>query len=222
MTETTQNTNNIPNELTLLKQRADLMGIKYHPNIGIDALRDKVNTLLATAEPSELSTVPVTENPDAITSGNPVIKLPESFTEAELSTLPIYTVDPNETDSQRMSRERKELHSLVRVQITCMNPDKKDWKGEIITVGNSTMGDITKFIPYNVSDEHGYHIPKLFLSVLQERKYTQHYTEKTSDGRKVNKQKQAAEFSVMILPPLSPDDLQALKNQQAISRSLED
>ena len=29
-------------ELTLLKERADLMGIKYHPSIGVDKLREKV------------------------------------------------------------------------------------------------------------------------------------------------------------------------------------
>lgn len=34
-------------ELELLKERADQMGIKYHPNIGVDSLRDKVNAHLA-------------------------------------------------------------------------------------------------------------------------------------------------------------------------------
>lgn len=33
-------------ELETLKERADLMGIKYSPNIGVDTLRDKVNTRL--------------------------------------------------------------------------------------------------------------------------------------------------------------------------------
>ena len=33
-------------ELTLLKERADLMGIKYHPSIGVDKLREKVNSVL--------------------------------------------------------------------------------------------------------------------------------------------------------------------------------
>lgn len=34
-------------ELDLLKERADQMGIKYHPNIGVDSLRDKVNAVIA-------------------------------------------------------------------------------------------------------------------------------------------------------------------------------
>lgn len=37
----------VTDELTLLKQRADDMGIKYSPNIGVDTLRTKVNDALA-------------------------------------------------------------------------------------------------------------------------------------------------------------------------------
>ena len=36
----------INEELTLLKQRADLMGIKYSNNIGIDTLKSKINEKL--------------------------------------------------------------------------------------------------------------------------------------------------------------------------------
>lgn len=45
MTDTTQQT-----ELETLKERADLMGIKYSPNIGVDTLRDKVNAALTPKE----------------------------------------------------------------------------------------------------------------------------------------------------------------------------
>ena len=38
----------VPDELTTLKARADLMGVTYHPNIGLEKLRAKVN---ATVEP---------------------------------------------------------------------------------------------------------------------------------------------------------------------------
>jgi hypothetical protein len=36
----------IPDELTSLKARADLMGITYHPSIGVDKLREKVQAAL--------------------------------------------------------------------------------------------------------------------------------------------------------------------------------
>lgn len=50
MTDTTE-----LSELDLLKQRADDMGIEYSPRIGVDALREKVNSKL-TATPINTST----------------------------------------------------------------------------------------------------------------------------------------------------------------------
>lgn len=40
-------------ELTELKKRADKLGISYHPNISLDKLKIKVNTLLAEDQPEE-------------------------------------------------------------------------------------------------------------------------------------------------------------------------
>lgn len=37
----------VPDELSALKARADLLGISYHPSIGLDKLREKVNGALA-------------------------------------------------------------------------------------------------------------------------------------------------------------------------------
>lgn len=37
-------------ELTALKERANIMGIKFHPNIGIDALRERLEPLLSNPE----------------------------------------------------------------------------------------------------------------------------------------------------------------------------
>ena len=48
MTET-QETPKV-NELTLLKERADMMGIPYHPSIGLEKLKEKVDTVLKPAE----------------------------------------------------------------------------------------------------------------------------------------------------------------------------
>jgi hypothetical protein len=43
-------TNDAPNELDTLKERATTMGIKFHPSISIDKLRDKVNVALQPTE----------------------------------------------------------------------------------------------------------------------------------------------------------------------------
>ncbi len=38
----TEETNEMPDELTLLKERADLIGVKYSPNIGVAKLKEKI------------------------------------------------------------------------------------------------------------------------------------------------------------------------------------
>ncbi len=42
-----------------------------------------------------------------------------------------------------------DANRLIRCRITCMNPNKRDWTGEIFTAGNSFTGSIKKFVPYN-------------------------------------------------------------------------
>ena len=51
-------------ELTSLKQRADLLGLSYHPSIGLEKLREKVNAALSSQEetkPEEIAQEPLAE-----------------------------------------------------------------------------------------------------------------------------------------------------------------
>ena len=57
----------MPDELTSLKQRADLLGLSYHPSIGLEKLRDKIIAALSAQEetkPEEVAQNPVTETLD--------------------------------------------------------------------------------------------------------------------------------------------------------------
>ena len=113
----------IPDELTTLKEKADLMGLKYHPSISADKLREKVNAALADT-PAEVVNEP---EPEAVT------EVAENATEYRL-------------------RKRREANELVRVRVSCMNPAKKEIMGELFTAGNSVVGSFTKFVPFNVED----------------------------------------------------------------------
>ena len=62
MTEVTDDLGEIPDELTSLKARADLMGITYHPNIGVDKLREKINTAVTTTPEEVIATSVVVED----------------------------------------------------------------------------------------------------------------------------------------------------------------
>ena len=173
-------------ELTLLKERATLIGLQYHPSIGLDKLREKVTAALK--EPAEVEAV---------------VQVAQEVQESE---------------AQVHARYRKEASALIRVRLTCMNPAKQSWEGEIFTVSNSVIGTMKKFIPFHA--EEGWHIPQALLNVIQERHYQAPYTERNSKGQEIRKYKMAKEFSIEILPNLTGVELKDLANQQAIANRI--
>lgn len=176
---------NEPTELEVLKIQANTLGIKYHANIGLTALKEKVAKALA-------------DEPAPAAPSEPAV----------------------ETRAAKGQRLRKEANKLVRVQLTCMNPAKKEWPGEPISVSNSFIGTITKFIHFNAED--GYHIPTAILNVLRDRKYQAFKTVKLSNGQKVKKSFLAKEFAIDILDDLTMDELKALAAKQALANNGEE
>lgn len=171
-------------ELTALKARADLMGVSYHPSIGLEKLREKVNA--AMSPPAEKTPVVLS-------------KAVETVNEAKL-------------------RLRKECSKLVRLRLTCMNPAKKEWEGEIFTCGNSVVGTFTKYVPFN--NDEGWHVPQIIVNMLEERKCQVFYTAVDSRGNKSRKGKLIKEFAVEILPDLSPSELHDLAQRQAMGNTV--
>lgn len=172
----------VQDELTTLKARADLMGISYHPSIGVDKLREKIQAHLDGEE----------------------AKQPE---------------EPKVEETKGKSRQdrRREAAELVRVNIACMNPLKKEWEGEIITAGNSEVGTFKKYVAFNT--EEGYHIPRIILKQLQSRQCQTFYAAKDERGNRIRKSKLIKEFNIEILPPLTPEELAELARRQSMSKS---
>ena len=110
----------VQDELTSLKARATMLGLTFHPSIGLEKLREKVNAA-ATG----------TAVPDA-----PVVSAPAPVVVAE-------------TEGQKRVRMKQDALRLVRIKVACMNPAKSEWEGEIFTVGNSVIGSVKKYIPFN-------------------------------------------------------------------------
>lgn len=189
-------------ELEVLKERAALMGIKFSPNIGLTKLREKVAAKQEGRDVSE--STPKTPVPG---------KDPKEINEVAIVNK--YA----ETSGQRTTRKRKEAQALTRVRITCMNPDKKAWHGEIFTVSNSLIGTSKKFVSFIA--EEGFYVPEIILNVMRERQYVHHFTAKTPKGP-VNRSKLVKEFAIEVLPNLSEKERKALAHKQALSKSLED
>lgn len=177
-----------PDELSSLKARADLMGIAYHPSVGLATLRKKINGAIENTGPIE---------------------------DDEPEETPVAPVQVAETLAEQRIRKRNDAIRLIRIRVSCMNPAKKEHDGEMITVGNSSVGTITKYVPFN--NEEGWHVPSIILDQLKDRMCQIFVTTKDSRGNSVRTGKLIKEFNIEIMPDLTPDELQALAQRQAMA-----
>ena len=187
-------------ELALLKQRADLMGITYHPNIGVEKLKAKIE-----------------EKKEAVFS------IQTEFAGEEAATIQaaqdaadgdIFTQGKKETIAQINMKKRQEALRLVRIRVTNMNPLKSNMRGEIYSVGNSQIGFVKKFVPFNC--DAGYHVPQIILTHMKEKKFMTHFEVKIGN-KKIKKNKLVPELAIEILPPLTAEELQELKQRQLMA-----
>lgn len=197
-----------PNELDLLKQRADTMGITYHPNIGIEKLKEKINDKLAPPEEKEEGVSQEDHNSEMET-----IQAAQNTANADT-----FTPGRRETPAQLAAAKRKEMNRLVRIRVSNMNPVNANLKGVLAQCGNSQVGVLKKFIPFNVA----WHVPKMLLGYLQNKQFVTHYEVKDNRGRKIKRKRLINEFSIEILPPLTGPELQELKQRQIIAGSVEE
>ena len=191
-------TPSMPTKLEALKKQADELKITYHPSIGLNALQEKVNT--------ELDLLNETAN----------TPIPTPTVEPE----PVPVAIP-ETEGEMRMRMKKHAQKKIRVRITCMNPNKKDYAGEIFSAGNRVVPTIKQFIPYNAGEE-GWHVSNIILGVLRGRQCQVFNTITDKQGRKHRKGKLIREFAIEELPSLTQIELDALAATQAATKSLED
>lgn len=190
MSDQVENTVETQDELAALKARADLLGIAYHPSIGLEKLRAKVNGAVESG---------TSEEDDAPTEEAKVVK---------------------ETEAAKRLRLRNEAARLVRIRLTCLNPAKREWDGEIITAGNAAVGTFKKFIPFTGADE-GWHVPNIIYQQLVSRECQIFVTTKDSRGNKSRTGKLIKEFAIEVLPDLTQEELAELARRQAMAKSVD-
>lgn len=175
-------------ELAALKERADLMKISYHPSIGLEKLREKVNKAIESSGSEPDDEVP-SEEPKA----------------------------DKETPARRSKHLQDQALKLVRIRVTCMNPAKKDWNGEIFSVGNNSVGTVKKFVPFNADE--GWHVPNIMYEMIRDRQCQIFTTVKSKHGVSVRQGKLIKEFAVEVLPDLTEKELKELARRQAIAKN---
>ena len=175
----------VADELSALKARADLLGVSYHPSIGVEKLREKVNAAVTKPEPVK----------EAVQVATPV------------------------SEAMRRKQLKQEAAKLVRIHLTCMNPAKKEWPGEVFTVGNALVGTFKKFIPFEA--EEGWHVPQIMYQMLKDRQCQIFVNGKSKNGVTIRTGKIIKEFAIEVLDPLTPKELQELAQRQAMAKSVD-
>jgi hypothetical protein len=230
--------NNKPDELAMLKKRATIMGIKFSNNIGLDALRAKVNAKIEgegeEGEDTEAEDETVDEEELSEEESAEVRKLRDDLAaakkaaaESEAALLkaagekanPLAGDKKGKPLSAKMALRQKviaEAMQLVRCRITNLDPKKKDLHGEILCVGNRYIGTVKKFIPYGDLTEDGFHLPKVLYDELNERKFLHIQTKRNKTNGQIDvRTSYAKEFSLEVLPQLTQEEINKLAAAQS-------
>jgi len=115
--------------------------------------------------------------------------------------------DAPQTDGGRWAAREKarlDAQKLVRVRISCMNPAKRDLKGEIITVANSVVM-MRKFVPYGDSTRDGWHVPQCILDVMRDARYMS--INQGEDAKAPPEMQWMPEYAIEVLPPLTQAEI---------------
>lgn len=211
----------VQDELTSLKARADLMGMKYHPSISVEKLREKIAMAIQsdTKPDTQIDPEQHTNTPAETEEVKPALVASGQIKAVADESTGDVTYMLNETDGQRRQRLRRAASEQIRIRVTCMNPNKKDWPGEIFTVGNTAVGTLKKFVPFNAED--GWYVPRMILQVMQERQCQIFINGKSKNGIKIRESKLIKEFAIEILPNLTEVELKELARRQAMANGQE-
>jgi hypothetical protein len=191
-------------ELEEAKQYADSIGAKYHHRAGIDKVREAIKAREKEMQEKAVASEEVTSQ-ETLNDSQMLREL-----SAELN--PAYQ---KQLEKQVTEMKRKQLNRLVRIRIQCMNPAKRDWPGEIISVGSARMGTFKKFVPYG-SDEP-YHVPYWIFQERKNRKCRIGVTSKDRYGHETTRHKLIPEYAIEELPPLTRQELKDLGQRQAMA-----
>lgn len=193
--------NAAPDELALLKERAKTLGIPIAGNIKLETLKSKIAAKLAGEKEVEED-----EDDEEEEAPKSKAKSERKKTKAEI-------------EQDIRDRLQKDKMALVRCQIYNLNPSKRDLQGEIVTVANKYLGTVRKFIPFGEQTDNGYHIPKVLFEELKRKKF-QHVKTKKVNGQIQVETRMVPEYNLVVLDPLSKEELAELALKQSAAERL--
>lgn len=188
-------------------QEVDTTVLDVSPEQLLLSLKSKADLMGVKYHPSISYSTLLAKVREAQASDKPAEQEPEATAPVE-----------QETIQELRARYRAEATKLVRVNISNMNPFKRDIESEIVSAGNSYVGTIKRCIPFNTTD--GWHVEQILLNTLRERKCQVFRTVKGQGGQPDRRESQLVnEFAIEVLDPLTPQELKELARRQAMQRA---
>lgn len=177
-------------EIEVLKQRADMLGIKYSPRIGVDSLREKINAALKDEKPSEEEADPEKMSKKDLEIA---IRQKQRKEELKLIRLRITNMNPNKRDL------RGEIFTVANRYLGIVK--------KFIPYGEATEDGyhVPNIIYKQLKD-------RKFLDIRTRRD--------RQSGQIIVEQNWVPEFALEVLPQLTQEELDALAKSQAAKAGL--
>lgn len=186
-------------DLQQLKDIATRLGFTFHHLVGAEKLEAQLREYCESNNTTLEDVMEKLGNGEEVVFQK-VIPKEEKVTFASLAAI---------KNAKKKETLERDAMKLVRCIITCNNKNKTSYSGEIFEVRNAVIPGMKKFVPFDVPT----HIPQIMFNMLKERK-CQIFVSKRVDGRDVNVPKEINEFNIEVLPPLTPEELEAIRQKQ--------
>lgn len=173
------------NKLTVLKAEAEKLGVDFHKNISESQLEARITAFKESG--------PELSKEDIMAA----VKASESE----------YVRSMKDSDARNHIRDK--CNELVRIRVVCMNPAKREHKGEVFT-GINDVTTIKKFVPFNVD----FHVPRILVNVIKDRQFAVYSNVKLEGGGETRKPRLIPEFTVAELDNLTDEELSRLRADQ--------
>ena len=215
-------------ELQHLKEIAAKLGLDHSPNIGVETLKAKIKDFCTQtgvalddeslegifSESSTDTAIDESTNASETMDESSQPKLIQNAQQdsdeiKKLANLTFAGAAKKQAEKEHQTAYKRAM-KLVRCIITCNNPNKRNYTGEIFCVRNKSIEMVKKMVPFNVPT----HVPQIILNMIKE-KQLQHFTaKKLPNGIESKTVKLVPEYNIDILPPLTADEFNAIRQRQ--------
>jgi hypothetical protein len=167
------------------------LGVTYHHRAGVEKIRDLIDAHVTAEDKLE-------------------VQQAESF---KMPDKPVVPMSATVYRKKELASNRKKAGALIRVRVQCMDPQKKEWPGEMLFTGSAKLGSFRKYVPFGNVE---WHIPKIIYDMMMEKQCSSFYSKIDDRGNKSRVSKLISAFAIEVLPPLTKEEMIELGNRQAL------